>query len=66
MMSLADWPCFGTAGNVFPADSARFWSDRFGDAKENFSMTSFWNDHMAENMDQCLLQQDISNWVVPF
>jgi hypothetical protein len=39
-------------GNVLPADSARFWSDRFADAKENFSMTSFWNDHMAENMDQ--------------
>lgn len=39
-------------GNVYPNESLAFWTERFTDAKQHFGMTSFWNDHMAENMDQ--------------
>ena len=41
-------------GNVFPNESHAFWTERFTEAKEQYGMGAFWNDHMAENMDQCV------------
>ena len=42
----------GAHGNVYPNESKAFWTQRFTDAKKNFGMSAFWNDHMSENMDE--------------
>jgi hypothetical protein len=44
----------GAHGNVYPNESHAFWTARFEDARAHFGTArgAFWNDHMAENMDQ--------------
>jgi hypothetical protein len=43
-------------GNVYPNESLAFWTERFTTAKEQYGMAkgAFWNDHMSENMDECV------------